>query len=59
VSSEKSPNRSSNPLRPKDYPHAMHIGRQTVSLPLSAKLGDDDVADVITAVHKIIGNRSG
>jgi dTDP-4-amino-4,6-dideoxygalactose transaminase len=32
--------------RPEEYPHAMRIGRQTVSLPLSAKLGDDDVADV-------------
>jgi dTDP-4-amino-4,6-dideoxygalactose transaminase len=45
--------------RPEDYPHAMRIGRQTVSLPLSAKLGDDDVGDVITAVHKIIRRRSG
>jgi dTDP-4-amino-4,6-dideoxygalactose transaminase len=44
--------------KPEDYPHAMHIGRQTVSLPLSAKLSDDDVGDVIAAVHKIIGNRS-
>jgi dTDP-4-amino-4,6-dideoxygalactose transaminase len=43
--------------RPEDYPQAMHIGRQTVSLPLSAKLGDDDVEDVIAAVKKIIGRR--
>jgi dTDP-4-amino-4,6-dideoxygalactose transaminase len=40
--------------RPEDYPHAMRIGRQTVSLPLSAKLTDDDVEDVITAVKRII-----
>ncbi len=45
--------------RPEDYPHATRIGRQTVSLPLSAKLGDGDVEDVIEAVHRIIGGRSG
>ncbi len=37
--------------KPEDYPHAMAIGRQTVSLPISAKLTDDDVADVIAAVR--------
>ena len=37
-------------LRPEDYPHAMHVGRQTISLPLSAKLTDEDVMDVIGAV---------
>ncbi len=36
--------------RPQDYPNAMAIGRQTVSLPLSAKLTDYDVQDVIKAV---------
>jgi len=40
--------------KPEDYPHAMRIGRQTVSLPLSAKLTDDDVEDVITAVKKVL-----
>lgn len=40
--------------RPEDYPHAMKIGRQTVSLPISAKLTDDDVQDVIEAVYAII-----
>lgn len=39
----------------EDYPHAMRVGRQTVSLPLSAKLTDDDVEDVITAVRRILG----
>jgi len=34
----------------EDTPHAVALGRQTVSLPLSAKLTDDDVADVIEAV---------
>jgi dTDP-4-amino-4,6-dideoxygalactose transaminase len=41
--------------QPEDYPHAMRIGRQTVSLPLSPKLSDDDVEDVITAVYRILG----
>lgn len=37
--------------RPEDYPNAMRIGRQTVSLPFSGKLTDGDVEDVITAVR--------
>jgi dTDP-4-amino-4,6-dideoxygalactose transaminase len=37
-----------------DFPHATAIGRQTVSLPLSAKLSDEDVADVITAVRRVL-----
>jgi len=39
----------------EDYPHGMRVGRQTVSLPLSAKLTDEDVEDVITAVRRILG----
>ena len=42
--------------RAEDTPHAMGIGRQTVSLPLSAKLTDEDVGDVIDAVSKVVGN---
>jgi dTDP-4-amino-4,6-dideoxygalactose transaminase len=41
--------------RPEDYPHAMKIGRETVSLPISAKLTDQDVEDVITAVKRLVG----
>ena len=37
---------------PEDYPHAMRIGRQTVSIPLSAGLSDEDVEDVISAVKR-------
>jgi len=37
--------------QPEDYPEAMKIGRQTVSLPLSAKLTDEDVEDVILAAR--------
>ena len=40
--------------KPEDYPQAMRVGRQTVSLPLSAKLTDTDVEDVISAVKQII-----
>ena len=40
--------------KPEDYPNAMRIGRQTVSLPLSAKLTDGDVEDVVLAVGNIL-----
>jgi len=39
---------------PDQYPHARDLGRQTVSLPISAKLTDQDVTDVIQAVRKIL-----
>ena len=42
--------------RPEDFPNATRIGRQTVSLPISAKLSDDDVEDVIRAVTHILRN---
>lgn len=41
--------------RPEEFPHAMQIGRQTVSLPLSAKMTDADVEDVVTAVRRVLG----
>jgi len=40
--------------RAEDFPNAMGIGRQTVSLPLSAKLTDEDVEDVIETVSRIL-----
>jgi dTDP-4-amino-4,6-dideoxygalactose transaminase len=40
--------------KPEEYPHAMRIGRQTVSLPLSARLTDEDAADVVAAVRDIV-----
>ena len=40
--------------QPEDYPHATRIGRQTVSLPLSPKLTDRDVEDVIETVGQVI-----
>jgi len=39
---------------PEMVPHAARIGQQTVSLPLSARLEDRDVDDVIEAVHRIV-----
>ncbi|HMC68673.1 MAG TPA: DegT/DnrJ/EryC1/StrS family aminotransferase, partial [Mycobacteriales bacterium] len=40
--------------RSADVPHATRIGRQTVSLPLTASLQDGDVDDVIEAVRRSI-----
>lgn len=39
---------------PEQFPNAAKIGRETVSLPLSAKLSDTDVEDVIEAVRQLI-----
>jgi dTDP-4-amino-4,6-dideoxygalactose transaminase len=36
------------------FPHAEFIGDRTVSLPLSAKLTDEDVEDVIDAVTRVL-----
>ncbi|MBI5440980.1 MAG: DegT/DnrJ/EryC1/StrS family aminotransferase [Deltaproteobacteria bacterium] len=40
--------------RPEDYPHACAFGRETVSLPLSPGLTDEDVEDVIRAVRRVL-----
>jgi len=40
--------------KPEDYPHSMEIGRQTVSLPISAKLTDEDVDDVTASVSRVL-----
>ena len=41
---------------PEMFPEAKRFGRETVSLPLSAKLTDEDVEDVILAVENILGS---
>lgn len=41
--------------KPEEYPSAMRIGRETVSLPLSPRLTNQDVADVIEAVRRVVG----
>jgi len=40
--------------KPEQYPHAMKTGRETVSIPLSPAMNDQDVEDVITAVKIIL-----
>ena len=40
--------------RPEDTPQATRVGRRTVSLPISAKLSDRDVGDVIAAARRIL-----
>ncbi|MCX6356363.1 MAG: DegT/DnrJ/EryC1/StrS family aminotransferase [Candidatus Aureabacteria bacterium] len=37
-----------------DFPNAEYISDRTISLPLSAKLADGDVGDVIAAVRKVL-----
>jgi dTDP-4-amino-4,6-dideoxygalactose transaminase len=41
--------------RPEDYPESHRIGEQTVSLPISPKLTDEDVDDVVAAVRRVLG----
>ncbi len=41
---------------PEDMPHATRAGRQTMSLPISAKLSDADVGDVIRAIREILAS---
>ncbi len=40
---------------PQDYPHAMLVGRQTVSLPISAKLSESDINHIIATVNRLFG----
>lgn len=40
--------------RPEDWPHAMRVGRQTVSLPLTPRLSDEDACDVIAGVTRCL-----
>ena len=39
---------------PEQWPHAARIGRQTVSLPISPKLGDADVERVIDMIRDLV-----
>lgn len=38
----------------KDFPNAINISDRTISLPLSSKLTNQDVSDVVAAVRKVI-----
>jgi dTDP-4-amino-4,6-dideoxygalactose transaminase len=44
--------------QPTAYPKAMKIGRETVSLPLSAKLTDNEVSFVVEAVRDVLSAKS-
>jgi dTDP-4-amino-4,6-dideoxygalactose transaminase len=44
-------------FEPDDFPNAKWISERTLSLPLSAKLSDQDVTDVIQAVSHVLSNR--
>jgi dTDP-4-amino-4,6-dideoxygalactose transaminase len=39
--------------RPESYPESTAFGRETISLPLSAKLSNEDIEDVILAIEDI------
>jgi dTDP-4-amino-4,6-dideoxygalactose transaminase len=41
-------------FRPDDFPNAKFISDRTISLPLSPKLTDEDVNDVVCAVKKVV-----
>jgi dTDP-4-amino-4,6-dideoxygalactose transaminase len=41
-------------LQPEDFPEAEYISQRTLSIPLSAKLTDEDVGDVIDAVRRVV-----
>lgn len=41
--------------KPEDWPNAQAIGERTLSIPLSPKLSDQDVGDVIAAVRSALG----
>jgi dTDP-4-amino-4,6-dideoxygalactose transaminase len=40
--------------KPADFPNAYRVGTTTASIPLSAALSDEDVADVVKAVRDIV-----
>lgn len=40
--------------RPEEWPHALKFGRETVSLPISAGLDDDELRRVSAALHGIV-----
>jgi dTDP-4-amino-4,6-dideoxygalactose transaminase len=42
--------------KPEDFPQAMRVGRQTISLPISPKLSDQDVEDVVAAIQWTLKN---
>jgi dTDP-4-amino-4,6-dideoxygalactose transaminase len=41
-------------LRPGDFPEAQYVSERVLSIPLSPKLTDEDVGDVIDAVRRVV-----
>lgn len=41
-------------FKPDDFPNAKYISNRTISLPLSPKLTDEDVGDVVEAVRNVV-----
>jgi dTDP-4-amino-4,6-dideoxygalactose transaminase len=41
-------------FKKEDFPNALYVSERTISLPLSTKLTDDDVQDVIAAVRTVL-----
>jgi dTDP-4-amino-4,6-dideoxygalactose transaminase len=41
-----------------DFPNSLYVSERTISLPLSAKLTDEDVRDVINAVTGVLDRYS-
>lgn len=44
--------------RPEQYPNAMKVGRETVSIPLTPKLTDTDVTSIVETVRRILTQRN-
>ena len=43
---------------PADWPNALRVGRQTVSLPISAGMTKGDVTDVVDAVRRVLSKHN-
>jgi dTDP-4-amino-4,6-dideoxygalactose transaminase len=41
--------------KPEDFPNSTWVSERTASIPLSPKLSNQDVEDVISAVHNVLG----
>jgi dTDP-4-amino-4,6-dideoxygalactose transaminase len=41
-------------FKPEDFPNALHVYQRIVNLPISPKMADEDVMDVIAAIKRIV-----
>jgi dTDP-4-amino-4,6-dideoxygalactose transaminase len=42
---------------PNDYPNAVKFGNETVSLPISAKLNDNELERIIKSVKEVLNGK--